>query len=168
MELGMLLDEVKRSVKSRSKKSVQAALAALDDCQLLENNIDPQIFDIYVWLLSDPNAISVPGIDKVFVNFTGDIQKYSGGKISKIISTIDENRVYYKSQILRMAAADFVARNGEVTESFDVLKRWAVADDHISREMARVGLGILLAGSRVRDIKMREKAATLKDSLMQK
>ncbi|WP_155625614.1 hypothetical protein [Burkholderia pseudomultivorans] len=48
MELGMLLDEVKQSVKSRSKKSVQAALMALDDCQPLENNIDPQIFDIYV------------------------------------------------------------------------------------------------------------------------
>ncbi|WP_155625615.1 hypothetical protein [Burkholderia pseudomultivorans] len=102
------------------------------------------------------------------MNFTGDIQKYSGGQISKIISTIDENRVYYKSQILRMAAADFVARNGDVTESFDVLKRWAAAADDISREMAHFGLGILLAGSRVRDIKMREKAATLKDSLMQK
>ncbi|MCA8312725.1 hypothetical protein LGN43_00410 [Burkholderia multivorans] len=168
MELGMLLDEVKRSVKSRSKKSLQAALTALDDCQLLENNINPQIFDIYLWLLSDPGAISAPGIDKIFVNFTGDIQKYSARQISKIIATIDENRVYYKSQILRMAAADFVARNGDVTESFDVLKRWAAAVDDISREMAYFGLGILVAGSRVRDIKMREKAATLKDSLMQK
>ncbi|MDN7966698.1 hypothetical protein QZM91_03990 [Burkholderia multivorans] len=168
MELQMLIDEVKRSVKSRNRKSLRAALTALDDSQLLEENIDPQIFDIYLWLLSDPNAVSAPGIDKVFVNFTGDIHKYTGRQISKIIATIDENRVYYKSQILRMAAADFVARNGDVTESFDVLKRWASAADDISREMAHFGLGILLAGSRVRDIKMREKATTLKDSLMQK
>lgn len=166
MELEKIIDEIKQSVKSRNRKVLQAALADLDDYQLLESTIGPPIFDLYVWLLSDVSAISAPGVDKIFVNFTGDIQKYSREQICKIISTIDANRLAYKSQALRMAAVDFVARNGEAEEVFNLLKKWADANDDISHQMARAGLDIFLAGSRIFDIKTRKKAEVLRGDLM--
>ncbi|WP_157687337.1 hypothetical protein [Burkholderia lata] len=166
MKVGKIIDEIKRSVQSRNRKALQIALADLDDCQLLESTIEPKIFDVYVWLLSDESAISAPGVDKIFVNFTGDIQKYSREQIYKIILAIDASRISYKSQALRMAAADFVARNGEVGEAFGVLEKWAGASDDISRQMARAGFDILLAGSRICDIETRKKAEMLRDNLM--
>ncbi|MHA6883722.1 hypothetical protein [Ralstonia pseudosolanacearum] len=166
MQLEKLIEEVRLAVASRSKKALHTALIALDDSQLLENRISPQVFDIYLWLLSDGDAISAPGVDKVFVNFTGDINKYSREQISDLISIIDANRDAYKSQALRMAATDFVARNGEVGLALTVFERWASSGGEISHQMAEAGVDILLRGSRIRDIEMRKKAEMLKDSLM--
>ncbi|MEF9386960.1 hypothetical protein V4890_15240 [Ralstonia solanacearum species complex bacterium KE056] len=166
MQLEKLIEEVMLAVASRSKKALHTALIALDDSQLLENRIPPQVLDIYLWLLSDGDAISAPGVDKVFVNFTGDIHKYSHEQISDLISTIDANRDAYKSQALRMAATDFVARNGEVGLALAIFERWASSGDEISHQMAEAGIDILLRGSRILDIEMRKKAEMLRDSLM--
>ena len=110
MQAAQHLIEIRIAVQSRDKKKLKKALDDLDDSQLLAESIEPEVFAIYEWMLSDPVATAAPGIERIFTNFTGDIHKYSKSQIAQLVNIFDKNQSKYVQQMLRHAAADFTAR----------------------------------------------------------
>lgn len=153
------------AVASRNKRTLKAALEAFEDAQLLKDSIQADVLDVYKWLLSDPVALAAPGIDGVFLSFVGDIHKYSASNIQEIVKVVDGNLQGYAQQMLRHAAADFIARHYDPQGAFDFFKGWALRDEKYARHMALVGIEVLLMSQRAKKIGVEQEAKTIWTSL---
>lgn len=168
MQAAQHLIEIRIAVQSRDKKKLKKALNDLDDSQLLKESIEPDVFAIYEWLLSDPMATAAPGVERIFTNFIGDIHKYSQLQIAQMVNIFDQNQSKYVQQMLRHAAADFTARQYDSRRAFELFRQWGCRDNSYSRHMALVGAEVLLMSARAAEIGAEKEVRELWSSLQNK
>lgn len=157
--------EIRNAVESRNKRQLKQTLDAFEESQLLDLVIEPEVLDVYKWLLSNRDATAAPGVDRIFTTFVADVHKYSAGQIEELVTVIDGHQFTYVQQMLRHAAADFVARNYDPKHAFDMFKSWARRNEKYAHHMALVGVEVLLMSGRAKEIGVEQEAKTLRSSL---